>query len=690
MTVDLLVEVGTEELPARFVDAALGQMKGAAEKQLAELRLSYERLEAVGTPRRLALLVFGLPEKQDDLVRETKGPAAKVAFDETGAPTKAAHGFARGQGVAVDELEIRDTDQGPYVFAVSREAGRPTADVLTDWLPQLVTSVQFPKSMRWGDGTLRFGRPMRWLVALLDGRVLPVSLDGVRAGQVSRGHRFLSAGDVVLTGPRDYVDRMRDAFVLVDGTERMQAVREEVRRAAASHGASALEDEDLVKEVANLVEWPAAVVGSFDESYLQLPRAALITPMREHQRYFPLVDDAGRLLPRFVAVANGPRDDMDVVRRGNEKVLAARLADARFFYDEDRRTPLADYVPRLNQVVFQEQLGTIYEKMERVRALAASLARMAGADEETLRVVDRAAYLAKADLVTQMVYEFPELQGVMGREYALLSGEGDAVADAIFEHYLPRFAGDDVPRSLAGSILSVADKLDTIVGCFGVDLIPTGSQDPYALRRQALGIVRIVSGFPLDIDLSEALSASLSTFSGRFADDEAGLIQRVRDFFRQRVRGMLLDMDVRHDLVEAVIGAGIDDLAGVFARAAALSEFSKAAEFDALVTAYERAANLASKGDSDDVRVDLFETEAESNLLHEVDRVQARLADLVGEGRWDDALRALAGLRPFVDRLFEDVMVMAPDADVRRNRLALLRRTVRLFDAVADFGAVVA
>lgn len=690
MKLDLLVEIGTEELPARFVDGALGQMQEAAEKQLADLRLTYDRLEVKGTPRRLALLVFGLAARQEDLVREMKGPSARVAFDETGAPTKAALGFARGQGVSVDELEIRETEQGRYVFAITRSAGRPAADVLAEWLPGFIAGLQFPKSMRWGDGTLRFARPVRWLVALLDGQVLPVTLDGVAAGRISRGHRFLAKGDVVLDGPADYVERMRAAYVLVDGPERTQAVRDEVRRAAEAHGASVLEDEDLVAEVANLVEWPAAVVGSFDESFLQLPRAALITPMREHQRYFPLADKAGRLLPLFVAVANGPREDMDVVRRGNEKVLAARLADARFFYDEDRKTPLADYVPRLKDVVFQERLGTVYEKVERVRALAASLARMAGADEEVAAVVDRAAYLAKADLVTQMVYEFPELQGVMGREYALLSGEGEAVADAVFEHYLPRFAGDELPRTLAGSILSVADKLDTIVGCFGVDLIPTGSQDPYALRRQALGVVRIVSGFPLEIHLGEALSAALAAFGGRFDDEVDALLQRVMDFFAQRVRGMLLDQGVRHDLVEAVVGAGIDDLAGVFAKADALARFSGTAEFEALVTAYERAANLAAKGDADDVDAALFETEAEADLFSQVQRVEERLASLTEEGRWDEALRALAGLRPFVDRLFDDVMIMAPDSAVRRNRLALLRRTVRAFAAVADFGAVVA
>lgn len=689
MSVDLLVEIGTEELPARFVDGALEQMRDVAVKQLAELRLSYERLEVAGTPRRLALLVFGLAEKQDDLVREMKGPSAKVAFDESGAPTKAALGFARGQGVAVEDLEVRETDQGPYVFAVSREEGLPASAVLTQWLPEFVTSLHFPKSMRWGDGSLRFGRPIRWLVALLDGQVLNVSVEGVAAGNVSRGHRFLAPEPVVLTGPSEYVEQMRAAYVIVDAAERTAVVRDEVRKAAAAHGAQALEDEDLVAEVANLVEWPTAVVGSFDESYLRLPRLALITPMREHQRYFPLVDDAGRLLPQFITICNGPRDDLDVVRRGNEKVLAARLADAQFFYDEDRRVPLADYVARLKEVVFQEQLGTVYEKMERIRKLAAMLAEMAGADEATRQTVARGAYLAKADLVTQMVYEFPELQGVMGREYALLSGEGEAVADAVLEHYLPRFSGDELPSSLAGAILGIADKLDTIVGCFGVGLIPTGSQDPYALRRQALGVVRIVNAFSLDIDLDEALAVAVQAYGGRF-DNEDGLIQSVLDFFRQRMRGMLIEQGVRHDLVEAVIGVGVEDVAGVFARAEALAAFSESPEFEALVTAHERAANLASKGDTDEISAELFQTDAERDLFAQIGVVRERLDVLVAAERWSDALAELAGLRPYVDRLFEDVMVMAPEEDLRRNRLALLRRTVKLFEVVADFRAVVA
>ena len=690
MSRDLLLEVGTEELPARFLDHVLPQLEETASAQLKELRLSASAVRVYGTPRRLALIVEGLPERQADLVREVKGPARKVAFDENGQPTKAAHGFARSQGVPVEELLVRETEQGAYVFAVLREAGRPVADVLVEWLPRLITGLHFPKSMRWGQGDLRFARPIRWLVALLDGEVLPIELDGVRADRLTRGHRFLAPQPISLSGAAEYVQRLREAFVLVDPEERRQAVLEQVREAAAACGARAVEDPDLVAEVTNLVEYPAAVVGSFDPDYLQLPREVLVTPMREHQRYFPLVDEAGRLLPRFVAVSNGPRADMALVQRGNEKVLAARLADARFFYEEDKRQPLAAYVPRLKDVVFQEQLGTVYEKMERIRSLTGWLADALGAGEETRRVAMRAAELAKADLVTQMVYEFPELQGVMGREYALLSGEGEAVAQAIFEHYLPRHAGDALPESLAGSIVSVADKLDTIVGCFGVGLIPTGSQDPYGLRRQALGVARIAAGLPRGFDLAQALARAKEGYGARLEADTADLVARIMEFFQQRLRGLLQEEGLRHDLVEAALGAGFADVARLFRRARALAQFSRSEGFDALITAYQRAANLAGKGDTDQVDEALLAHPAEQALWAAIKEAAAQVEAALAEDRFDEALAALASLRPHVDRLFAEVLVMAPEPDVRRNRLALLRQMTALCHRVADLGAVVA
>lgn len=688
MNRDLLLEIGTEELPARFVPGALAQLRETAIEQMKELRLTWEDARVYGTPRRLALLVKGLPERQGDLVREVKGPARRVAFDEEGRPTRAAEGFAKSQGVTVADLELRDTEQGQYVFAVLREEGRRLEDVLPGWLGRLIEGLHFPKSMRWGDGDLRFARPIRWLVALLDQEVVPVSLEGLSAGRATRGHRFLAPGPILLARPDEYVDRLREAFVLADSGEREQAVLEEVRRAAAAHGGRALEDPDLLAEVVNLVEYPAAVAGSFAEEYLQLPREVLITPMREHQRYFPVVDESGRLLPRFVAVSDGPRPDMDVVRAGNEKVLAARLADARFFYDEDRRRPLEDYVDRLKGIVFQERLGTVYEKAERIRRLARFLGERIDAGEAVLATADRAAFLAKADLATQMVYEFPELQGVMGREYALLSGEEEAVAQAILEHYLPRHAGDELPKSLPGCLVSVADKLDTIAGCFGVGLVPTGSQDPYGLRRQAMGTVRIARTLPRGFDLEEAVRMALSGYGNRFRDEEDGLVARIMDFFRQRLRGLLQEEGLRHDLVEAALGTGIGDIAGTFGRAQALAEFSQDERFGVLVTAYQRAANLARQGGTDQVDETLFQTDAERDLYAALGDVGVRVDACVADGRYQDALRELARLGPRVDRLFADVLIMAPEEDVRRNRLALLRRTARLFCRVADLGAV--
>lgn len=689
MTTDLLLEIGTEELPARFVDGTLDQLHDAARRKLERLRLSYDRIEVAGSPRRLALLVFGLASRQTELVREMKGPAKRVAFDETGAPTRAAQGFARGQGVDVDALEVRDTDQGEYVYAVVTEAGLPAADLLGPALEKLLGSLHFPKSMRWGAGDVRFARPVRWLVALLGGELLPLTFAGLTAGDTTFGHRFLAPNAITLSGATDYVERLRAASVLVDVDERIEAVRREVSKAASRVGARVVADDDLLAEVANLVEYPAAVVGTFADDYLQLPRDVLITPMREHQRYFPLVDDAGRLLSQFIAVSNGSRADMDVVRTGNEKVLAARLADARFFYEEDRREPLAAYVSRLADVVFQEQLGTLLEKAERVSTLAAKLGEAASLGTNERNVLARAARLAKADLVTQMVQEFPELQGAMGKEYALLSGEDEAVAEAIYEHYLPRFAGDDLPRGVAGNLLSVADKLDTIVGCFAVDLVPTGSQDPFALRRQALGIVRIMSASSLDVDLRVAIGWAIEAYGDAFSEESPDLVERVLDFFRQRVRGVLADAGLRHDLGEAVIGAGIDDLAGTFARARALQKFSTASEFEALITAYERAANLAARAETDEVDAELLQTDAERELFAAVETVGRHVKQAVEAARYDDALAALATLRGPVDKLFDDVMVMAPEPELRRNRLALLAQTVALFRQIADLGVVV-
>lgn len=688
MSHDLLLEIGTEELPAGFIDRALEQMRTDAAAGLGQLRLSFTDLVVYGTPRRLALLVRGLAERQDDLVKQSKGPSRRVAFADDGTPTRAAEGFARGQGVAVTELEVRDTEQGEYVFAVTREAGRPAAAVLEDWLSQFITNIQFPKSMRWGTGNVRFARPLRWLVALLGDSVLPVAVDDVRAGASTYGHRFLAPDEITLSNPAEYVERLRSAYVLVDGAERKAAVEQHVSAAAAAAGGRVVDDGSLAAEVANLIEYPAAVAGSFADEYLTLPREVLITPMREHQRYFPLADEDGGLLPQFIAVSNGPRPEPAVVRTGNEKVLAARLADARFFFDEDRKRPLSANVEALKNVVFQQQLGTVFDKTARIQTLAEGLGAELGADDRVVAVIRQGARLAKADLVTQMVHEFPELQGVMGREYARLAGEDDAVATVIYEHYLPRHAGDVLPQTDAGRAVSIADKVDTIVGCFGAGLIPTGSQDPYALRRQALGVVRIAMESQLNIHLGRLLERAYELFGGKLAD-RAQTLAQVQEFFRQRVRGVLLEHGIRHDVADAVIAADCNNLAAVLGRARALQAFSEAPHFESLMTAYERVANLAGQAETATVTPSLFEADAEQRLYDAATAVAQQLPALMDAGAYDDVFGLLAGLRPHVDGLFADVMVMAPDPDVRQNRLALLRQTLHLFNAPADLSMIV-
>ncbi|MHB8918801.1 MAG: glycine--tRNA ligase subunit beta, partial [Desulfocucumaceae bacterium] len=489
---DFLLEIGTEEMPARFVGPALQQLKELAGNQLREKRIQFEQVRAVGTPRRLAVYTTGLAESQQPLVKEVKGPALKVAYNSSGEPTPAVLGFARSQRVDMASLVVKPVGPVEYVFARKSEQGRPTAEVLAQICPELIAGLHFPKPMRWGDLEFRFARPIRWILALYGNAVVRFSLAGLEAGRTTLGHRFLSRGPLTLNDARDYFGEMKKAFVVVDPEERKQLIRSQVEAAAKSEGGRVEEDEELLDEVTNLVEYPTAFVGSYDQAFLRLPKEVPVTVMREHQRYFPVTGSDGGLLPRFIGVRNGITEHIDTVRAGNEKVLRARLADGAFFWDEDLKVPLADRAGSLKKVIWQESLGTVYDKVERVTGLALFIGEKLGAGNDLLGIIKRAAAICKADLVTNMVYEFPELQGVMGREYALRSGEIRDVAQAIFEHYLPRFAGDILPSTQGGRVLSLADKMDTLAGCFAVGIQPTGSQDPYALRRQALGIGSII------------------------------------------------------------------------------------------------------------------------------------------------------------------------------------------------------
>lgn len=681
----LLLEIGMEECPARFVGPALSDLARLMEERLAAERLAHGRVRTFGTPRRLAVMVESVSERQAELTQEVKGPPARIAFDASGAPTAAARGFAANQGVRVEDLVIKETENGAYVVAVRREPGKRAVEVLPGLLASVVTSLRFPKSMRWGYGTIRFARPIRWLVALLGEEVVPFELEGIVAGRTTRGHRTLADRAIEIASADAYVDTLREqGRVIVDVEERKERIRRQIEALAQQAGGELVMDEALLDEVTHLVEWPTALLGAFDPRYLEVPAEILITTMKEHQKYFPVRKDG--LLPVFIAVRNGDERSLDVVRAGNEKVLAARLADARFFYEEDLKKPLEARLEQLKGILFQERLGSLWDKVERIRRI---IRAVGGAySEEVLAKADRAALLCKADLVTQVVYEFPELQGVMGREYALAFGEEPEVAEAILEHYLPRHAQDRLPQTDPGILVSFADKADTIVGCFAVGLAPTGSADPYALRRQALGIIRTTIAHRPPIKLRALVEAAADGHQA-VVGDRAKVVAEVLEFFAGRLRSLLIEEGHRHDLVDAALAAGVDDLVAARERALALSEIAGTETFEALRVAYQRAANLAKKA-APGTRIDpgLFVHDEEKRLWEALAAVRREVDEHVAAGRFDRALAALSRLRPPVDAFFDAVLVMADDAAVRANRLALLGAVVKAFEGVADLSLV--
>jgi glycyl-tRNA synthetase beta chain len=686
-----LLEIGTEEIPARFMKPALAQLREAAAAELAALRLAHGRVEVLGTPRRLAVLVSGLEAVQDDLLEKKKGPARKAAFGEDGEPTSAAAGFARGQGVSVAELVTEAVDGVEYVFALKKITGRPASEVLPAACERIVNSLSFPKPMFWAGREVRFARPVRWLAALYGNEVVPFTFAGLTSGRETFGHRFLAPGPFALDTAGDYPSVLAEGKVIADPEERQELIRQQVNEAAAGVGGRPGADENLLEEVTFLVEFPRAVTGTFNPQYLEIPAEVLVTVMRVHQRYFPVYSAEGRLLPAFVAVSNGTAVQyLPNVRTGNERVLGARLADARFFFDEDRKKPLAGFVTDLESIMFLEQLGSMRDKTERLVKIVAGLAEAAGLSADMARTAARAAALCKADLATQMVYEFPELQGIMGGHYALLSGEEREVAAAITRHYAPRHAGDRPAESLPGAVVAVADKLDTLVSCFGLGLIPSGSQDPYALRRSALGVVSTLLEHKMNIPLERLVALALPGLAGRIKRPAAETAAEVIDFLRQRVRFLLGEAGFRYDVVEAVLGGGGDDLPGLYARASVLQEKLDTPELTRLLTPYTRAANLA-RNLKDGARPDpaLFSSEAERKLHEATAAARAESDKAEGEPGYQAAFASLSRLYLPIENFFNEVMVMVEDEAVRRNRLALLWQVKEAFLVLGDLSRIV-
>ncbi len=699
-TRDLLLEIGTEEIPARFIAQAVTQIETLTIQALRDKSLSYDRLKVYATPRRFALLVTGLAELQPDTVVEAKGPAVKSAYDPDGNATKALLGFCKGQGVEEKDLLQKEVGGNLYVFAKKNCKGLPAEQVLPDLLVFMVHKLYFPKMMRWGYEEMRFVRPIRWLVALWGEDVLPLQLADKTSGRVTRGHRVLGSDAIVLDSPAQYEEKLMQNYVIVDQAKRRELIWQQIWDVASKNGGYVEKDEELLGEVVYLVEYPTALSGGFDKKYLEIPKELVITPMREHQRYFPLYKDSSKqeLLPKFITVRNGDDRSLQLVSAGNESVLRARLKDAEFFWQEDCKLNLEECVERLSKVVYHEKLGTSRAKVARVQKLAIYLAQKLGLDPSQLKKVERAALLMKADLVSHAVYEFTELQGIMGEYYCRNAKEDEEVSQAVREHYQPRFAGDDLPQTTVGKVAGIADKLDSLVGFFAIAMQPTGSQDPYALRRAASGITLVVLRNSLHLSISDliAFSYDLIAQDTPLSRSKQETIDSVSQFMKLRLENILSEENISYDVINAVSNTSADDLFDTYRRAYALDEYKGQANCTALLAGFKRASNMVrnaeAKGELADkihVTEKLLADDAEKNLYVRVNQTKGLVEKALAAKDYIAALTAIGSLREVIDRFFDDVMVMSEDVAVRNNRLALLRQIVDLPKNIGDLSQIV-
>ncbi|BAY28238.1 glycyl-tRNA synthetase beta chain [Nostoc carneum NIES-2107] len=711
---EFLLEVGTEELPASFLGDAIVQWRSLIPQSLSTHSLTSDAVEVYGTPRRLAVLIKGLPSRQPDREEEIKGPPAQAAFKD-GQPTPAALGFAKKQGVEIEALQVRPTDKGDFVFVNKSIAGRPVADILTELVPQWIYALEGKRLMRWGDGDVRFSRPIRWLVALLDAEVLPIELVNaskvVKSDRISRGHRVLHPETVTISQANDYVSTLRSAFVVVDAEERTTTIQEQVKASVQKLSGATEIYPDLLAEVTNLVEYPSTVVGKFEDEFLNLPTEVITTVMVSHQRYFPVfkTENSKDLLPNFITISNGDPSKADIIAVGNERVIRARLADGQFFYKTDLAKPLESFLPQLEKVTFQEDLGSLRLKVDRIVKIAGQIANQLQLTETQRQNVHKAALLCKADLVTQMVYEFPELQGVMGEKYALASGENSEVARAIFEHYLPRGADDILPETLTGQVVGLADRLDTLVSIFGLGLIPSGSSDPFALRRAANAVVNITWSANLPINLAELLAQITADFVTTYNKDQAQLVTSLREFFLQRIRTLLQEeKQIDYDLVNAVLGENdpeyteraLKDLLDVRDRALYLQQIRRDGTLDTIYETVNRSTRLAAQGDLDKeqlepanlVRQELFQKSSESAFYNAIVELVPQTLAAQRSRNYELLITALSKIAPTVSTFFDgadSVLVMDSDPEIKRNRLNLLGLLRNHARVLADFGAIV-
>ena len=682
----LLLEIGVEELPSRFGQTTLDQIENNLSKLLKEERVNFDNIDKYATPRRLTFVIKNLADKASDLEEEVKGPAKKIAVDEEGNFTKPALGFMKSKGLDPENVYFKQVGNAEYLFGTIKQSGKETAEILKNIIPTAIKNVTVPKAMRWGGKNMRFSRPIRWMVALLNDNVLDVNLEGIKASNVTKGHRFLGEREFEVNSVEDYFEKLEKNYIILDQHKRKSMIKEQAIEVANSLGGEVELDDDLLEEITFLVEYPTAFYGEFEEDYVKLPKEVVTTPMKEHQRYFPVSKD-GKLLPYFIAVRNGDSHRIDIVKAGNEKVLKARLADALFFYKEDTKKPLESFVDKLQTVVFQAKLGTVYDKSLRIDKLSQTILNELNMSESA-KNTQRAAKLCKADLVTNMVFEFTELQGIMGRDYAKVGGENEEVCQAIFEHYLPRYAGDILPETNAGIALSIADKLDSIAGFFAIGIKPSGSQDPYALRRQALGILSILLDKKLSVNLNNLINAALDNYSNlEFNKEEVA--SQIVEFFVERVKNLFKDLGIRYDVIDAVLNNNLNDISDIHTRALELNRWLQKDELVEMLTAFNRVSTLAQKATIDIVKEELLKEDAEIKLYNGFKEIKLNVESLLVDKKYNEALDAFATLRPLVDNLFDNVMVMDKDESVKENRLGLLKQIYSTMLTICDLSKIV-
>jgi len=685
---DLLLEIGTEEIPSGYIPDGLRQLRELSEEMLKRNRISFKGIKTYGTPRRIVLVVNGISERQEDTIQEIKGPPKKVSFDKDGRPTKAAISFAERNNVSLDEIQIIDTPKGEYLFIKKVIKGKKTSEILRDEIPRLISSISWPKRMRWSNINFSFVRPIHWILCIMDGEIIPFEIARVKSGNKTRGHRFMSPEEIEVSGVKDYFEKIKKAYVIVDPEEREKIIKEQLSREAEKIGGTVKDDPELLTSVSNLVEYPYPTLGGYEEKFLELPEPVIITPMKEHQKYFPVYSKDGKLMPNFIAINNTVPRNPEIVRKGHERVLRARLKDAEFFFREDQKKPLLERFEELKGVIYHAELGTSYDKVERFTRLAEYICGLIKPDIlEDVRLVCR---LCKCDLVTLMVSEFPDLQGIMGREYARIEGYPDHICDAIYEHYLPIGSSDRTPDSILGAIVGVSDRLDTICAYFGIGIRPTGSADPFGLRRHAIAIIRIIEDKGWDISLKDIVERSIQIIKEkiRLKVSEDKLRENVISFFKDRYRFMMINDGFPSETVDAVISASFDNISDLRDKIRQIQEFITDSEdrFKEIVITTKRVSNILKKErEIYDVDEALFKEIWESNLWKSYLDIKEKVEESIKKKLYKDALNFLLFLKKPIDDLFDNVEIMTKDERLRRNRIGLVQKVESLFKQIADF-----